>query len=104
MTQKIKKYDEFVGEAISGTEVPTNPNFSYFGAAYGTDKSPNTINTHNTKVVTCTMNNEFYTEDKFLELREDFITNGGDINSLPGDGFCQENVDFMVDFLSRTNP
>ncbi len=95
----IKRFKEFIKEEISGTEIPENPNFSYFGAAYGTTKSPNTINLHNTKVVS------LHTEDEYNDLYIRFLGAGGSLSDLidysGGTGFSKENITFMLDFLQE---
>lgn len=71
---KIKRYNEFTNEAISGTEIPENPNFSYFGPAYGTQKSPNTINKNDTTVIYSKLDDKYYTEDEFNVLYDEYLS------------------------------
>jgi hypothetical protein len=98
---KIKNFNEF-NEAISGVEVPTNRNFSYFGAAYGTENSPNTIDTSKNRLQWS--NKGIVTEDEFQIMVNNFIKSGRSINELPvaNTEFCQENIDFLNNL--ETNP
>lgn len=75
---RIKKYGDFTTEAISGTEVPTNPNFSYFGAAYGTHKSPNTIDQHDTNLVYSKLLGRPVSEDEFDEIYTNYLSTSRD--------------------------
>jgi len=96
MGRTIKKFKNFIKEeAISGTEIPTNPNFSYFGPAYGTQKSPNTINLHDTTVILAS-DNKFYAEDDYNDMYQDYLKKGG----KPLDGFSLENIDIILQFTN----
>jgi hypothetical protein len=107
----IKRFKEFIKEEVSGTEIPENPNFSYFGAAYGTAKSPNTINLHNTTVVSGGFGDDagLYTEDDYNDIYIKFLGAGGNISELQdisGDikfstKTAEKNIDFMLDFLQE---
>jgi hypothetical protein len=90
---KIKRFNKFVKESISGTEIPTNPNFSYFGPSYGTQKSPNTINYHDTDVILAS-DNKFYSEDDYNDMYQNYLKNGG----KPLDGFNLENIETILNF------
>lgn len=96
---RIKKFGEF-NEAVSGTEVPTNRNFSYFGAAYGTEGSPNTIDTSKNKIRQ-SMSGQIMTEDEYQELLTKFLKSGRNVNELPADGFSTENIDFIQSELGE---
>jgi hypothetical protein len=98
---KIKKFNQFVTEeAISGTEIPTMRNGSYFGPAYGDTVPPKTINKSHTTVAQSD-NDGFYTEDEYNELRTAFLKSGGLTSELPSDGFSKENIDFMLAKLGK---
>lgn len=99
---KIKKFSKFIREAISGTEVPTMRNGSYFGPAYGDTVGPKTINRSHTKVVK-SEEDGFYTEDEYNNLKTEYLKKGGVITDLPTEGFCDENIEFMLSKLSSPN-
>ena len=92
---RIKKFTNFVEEAISGTEVPTMRNGSYFGPAYGDTIGPRTINKSHTTLIQSDTDG-FYTEDEYNELKTEYLKSGGNISELPEDGFCDDNIEFML--------
>ena len=97
---KIKRFKKFIKESISGTEVPTNPNFSYFGPSYGPPKSPNTINYHDTETILCDIDNKFYNIDDYNDMYQEYLkTPEG--SKKPLNGFNQENI---IAILQVINP
>lgn len=102
-TEDALAYAEYVAEqiekaqmheAISGTEipVPVNGKGSYFGPAYGDTESPNTIDSHDTKVIYSQMDGKFYTEDDYNDLYQDYLKKGG----KPLQGFSIENIETIL--------
>jgi hypothetical protein len=89
----IKNFKQF-NEAISGTEIPTNRNFSYFGAAYGTENSPNTIDTSKNSLRS-SISGDILSEYDYQELLNKYLKTGKSINDLPEKGFCPENIDYI---------
>jgi hypothetical protein len=91
---RINNFKQFK-EAISGTEVPTMRKGSYFGAAYGDENMPDTVDTTNNRLQWSS--NGIVTEDQFQIMLNNFIKSGGNINELPvaNTEFCQENIDFL---------
>ena len=99
---RIKKFTNFVDEAISGTEVPTMRNGSYFGPAYGDEDMPDTVDTTKNRLQWSSKG--IVTEDQFQVMINNYMKSGGLINNLPVENglFCQENVDFLNNL--ETNP
>lgn len=97
---RIKKFTNFVDEAISGAEVPTMRNGSYFGPAYGDTVGPKTINKSHTTLIQSDTDG-FYTEDEYNELKIVYLKSGGNISELPADGFCDDNIEFMLSKLGK---
>jgi len=97
----IKNFKQF-NEAISGTEIPTNRNFSYFGVAYGTEDSQNTIDTSKNSL-RASMSGDILNEYDYQELLNKYLKTGKSINDLPEKGFCPENIDYMELVLSEDN-
>ena len=89
----IKKYIEFIEEAISGTEIPSGPGGS-FGPAYGETRLQNkTIDFYDTKVILSGIDNKFYTVDEYNELYNNYLKSGG----TPFDSeFNKENLDKIL--------
>lgn len=98
---KINNFKQFK-EAISGTEVPTKRNGSYFGPNYGNEDTTDTIDT--TKNRLQWSSNGIVTEDQFQIMINNFLKSGGQLNNLPVENakFCQENIDFLNNL--ETNP
>lgn len=69
----IKKYKDFTTEAISGTEVPTMRNGSYFGPSYGDTESPNTISSDDTTLRYSKLLDRPVTLDEFNELYDKYL-------------------------------
>jgi hypothetical protein len=99
---RIKKFTNFVDEAISGTEVPTMRNGSYFGPAYGDEDMPDTVDTTKNRLQWSSKG--IVTEDQFQVMINNYMKSGGLINNLPVENglFCQENIDFLNNL--ETNP
>lgn len=97
--ERIKKFEQFIREEVSGTEVPVNPNFSYFGAAYGTQKLQNTIQRQDTSVVFSKYADRFFDVDEFDELYNTYLTKSTD-KSIPNE-FTEQNIDLI---LKEINP
>lgn len=84
----IKKFEEFINEAISGTEL-VGP----IGPSYGeTGLQNKTINSHDTNVIYSDLDDKFYTEDDYNQLYNDYLKNGG----KPLTGFSKENIDTIL--------
>lgn len=71
---KIKKYGDFTSEAISGTEVPTMRNGSYFGPSYGDTESPNTISAEDTTLRYSKLLDRPISEDEFNDLYDEYLS------------------------------
>jgi hypothetical protein len=86
----IKKFKQF-NEEISGTEL-VGP----IGPAYGeTGLQNKTVNSHDTNVVFCDINNNFYTIDEYNNMYADYLKEGGS----PLYGFNLENIHTIISFL-----
>ena len=91
---KIKSFNDFINEEISGVEL-VGP----VGPAYGETRLQNkTINSHNTNVILCDIDNKIYTIDEFNDAYQQYLGKGG--QPLP-DGFNSENLQKIVIFLSE---
>lgn len=91
--ERIKSYIEFTYEAISGTEIPTKRNGSYFGPAYGDTESPNTIDRHDTNLVYSKLLGRPISEDEFNELYNEYLTKSD--KSIPKE-FNTGNIDAIL--------
>jgi hypothetical protein len=92
---KIKKFNKFITEEISGTEL-VGP----VGPAYGETRLQNkTVDASDTTVVFSDLDSKFYSEDEFNELYNNYLKSGG----IPlQDGYCKENIDKILDFLQNS--
>ena len=91
---KIKNYNKFISEEISGTEL-VGP----IGPAYGETRLQNkTVDASDTTVVFSDLNNKFYNEDEYNELYNNYLKSGG--IPLQG-GYSKENIDKILDFLQN---
>lgn len=91
---KIKNYNKFISEEISGTEL-VGP----VGPAYGETRLQNkTVDASDTTVVFSDLNNKFYNEDEYNELYNNYLKSGG--IPLQG-GYSKENIDKILDFLQN---
>jgi hypothetical protein len=89
---KIKKFNQFISEEISGTEL-VGP----VGPAYGETRLQNkTVTFHDTNVVLSEIDNKFYTIDEYNNIYSEYLKVGG--IPLP-DGFNRENLDKVLTFL-----
>jgi hypothetical protein len=91
---RIKKFHTFT-ESISGTEL-TNVG-DYWGPGYGQQKLPITLSTSDTTIVRSEIDGEFYTQDDWWELYNEYISKGG----RPLEGFTKLNLDLVLDFLKN---
>ena len=98
---KINNFKKFK-ESISGTEVPTMRKGSYFGATYGDEDMPDTVDTTKNRLQWSSKG--IVTEDQFQVMINNYMKSGGLINNLPVENglFCQENIDFLNNL--DTNP
>ena len=89
---KIKKFNQFISEEISGTEL-VGP----VGPAYGETRLQNkTVTFHDTNVVLSEIDNKFYTIDEYNNIYSEYLKIGG----IPlSDGFNRENLDKVLTFL-----
>lgn len=86
----IKNFKQF-NEEISGTEL-VGP----VGPAYGeTGLQNKTVTSHDTNVVFCDINNNFYTIDEYNNMYGDYLKKGG----TPLYGFNKENIHTIISFL-----
>ncbi len=93
VVMKIKSFNEFINEEVSGTEL-VGP----VGPGYGETRLQNkTINAHNTNVILCDIDNKMYMIDEFNDAYQEYLKKGG--KPLP-DGFNSENLTTVVNFLS----
>ena len=89
---KIKKFNQFISEEISGTEL-VGP----VGPAYGETRLQNkTVTFHDTNVILSEIDNGFYTIDEYNNIYSEYLKGGG--IPLP-DGFNRENLDKVLTFL-----
>jgi hypothetical protein len=91
---KINNFKQFK-EAISGTEVPVMRKGSYFGAAYGDEDMPDTVDTTKNRLQWSSKG--IVTEDQFQDMITNFLKSGGQLDNLPVENgeFCQVNIDFL---------
>lgn len=79
-------------EAISGTEL-VGP----VGPSYGDTKLINkTINSHDTDVIYCELDGNFWTPDKYNELYNEYLKKNG----KPLHGFSLKNIETILSFLN----
>ena len=92
---KIKKFNKFITEEISGTEL-VGP----IGPAYGETRLQNkTVDASDTTVVFSDLDNKFYSEDEFNDIYNNYLKSGG----IPFQGgYCKENIDKILDFLQNS--
>lgn len=90
----IKKFNDFVSEGLSGTEM-----IGSYGAAYGDTKLKNKTLSHlDTDILLCQLDDKFYTRDEYNDVYQEYLKQSG----KPLIGFNMENLDIIVDFL-QTN-
>lgn len=89
----IKKFKQFITEEISGTEL-VGP----VGPAYGETRLQNkTVTSHDTNIIFSEIDNNFYSEDQYNQLYNDYLKKGG----KPLHGFNRENIDEILVFLNN---
>lgn len=85
---KIKKFDDFISEEISGTEL-VGP----VGPAFGETRLQNkTVDFHDTNVILSEIDNRFYTIDEYNEIYNEYLVKGG----KPLSGFNRQNLDIVL--------
>ncbi len=86
----IKKFKQFIKEELSGTELvgPVGPN-------YGETRSQNkTINSNDTDVIFCDIDNKFYNIDDYNELYNNYLKSGGE--PIPNPEFSLTNIELIL--------
>jgi hypothetical protein len=102
---KIKKYQTFISEEISGTEL-VGP----IGPAYGETRTQNkTVNKSHTSLVGVEDRNnpdsqndltsDLFFEDDYNKIFNDYLKSGGDQTQLTGNK--QDDIALMLDFLQE---
>ena len=102
---KIKKYQNFISEEISGTEL-VGP----VGPAYGETRTQNkTVNKSHTSLVGVEDRNnpdsqndltsDLFFEDDYNKIFNDYLKSGGDQTQLTGNK--QDDIALMLDFLQE---
>lgn len=87
----IKKFKDFITEAISGTEL-VGP----VGPAYGETRLQNkTLTSLDTDIIYCELDGNIYTRDEYNDIYQEYLKNNG----KPLIGFSKENLDIIVDYL-----
>jgi hypothetical protein len=90
----ITKFDKFISEEISGTEL-VGP----MGPGYGETRLQNkTINNSDTNLIYSELDNRIYTEDEYIQLYGEYLKLGG--GPLP-EGFNKENIEEVLFFLQK---
>lgn len=106
---KIRKFNDFINEEVSGTELPTGPGGS-FGPAFGETRLQNkTITQTNTTFVnvkggenSSSKNNltkDLFSEDDYIQLHNDYLKSGGLESDLTDNN--EENLITIIAFLSN---
>jgi hypothetical protein len=84
MGMMIKRFNDFIKEEVSGTEL-VGP----MGPGYGeTGLQNKTITSHDTNVIFCDLDSKFYTIDDYNNIYQEYLKKGG----KPLDGFSLENI------------
>ena len=87
----IKKFNQFIKEEISGTEL-VGP----VGPAYGETRLQNkTVDADDTTVIYSDIDSKIYTYDEYNNLYSDYLKMGGS----PLHGFSKENINIILQFL-----
>jgi hypothetical protein len=93
----IKKFSEFIKEEISGTELGIDGSF---GPGSPASSVPNTINYNDT--TTILGDGEFYTEDNFKKLLDDFKVNfRTEYDEYIKNGGTDEFNDFNINYILK---
>lgn len=105
----IKKFQQFINEEVSGTEIPQKNKGSYFGPAYGDTVSPNTINKFHTHLIHSDgaenpnskndLTSDLFSIDDYKELHINYLKSGGKESDLSGDK--QTDIPIMMDYLNN---
>jgi hypothetical protein len=84
MGMMIKRFNDFIKEEVSGTEL-VGP----MGPGYGeTGLQNKTVTSHDTNVIFCDLDSKFYTIDDYNNIYQEYLKKGGN----PLDGFSLENI------------
>jgi hypothetical protein len=84
MGMMIKRFNDFIKEEVSGTEL-VGP----MGPGYGeTGLQNKTVTSHDTNVIFCDLDSKFYTIDDYNNIYQEYLKKGG----KPLDGFSLENI------------
>jgi hypothetical protein len=84
MGMMIKRFNDFIKEEVSGTEL-VGP----MGPGYGeTGLQNKTVTSHDTSVIFCDLDSKFYTIDDYNNIYQEYLKKGG----KPLDGFSLENI------------
>ncbi len=88
---RIKSFNQFINEEISGTEM-VGP----VGPAYGETRIQNkTISDKYTTVIFSDIDGKFYSIDDYQDLYQNYLKSGGS----PLDGFSKKNIDRILSTL-----
>lgn len=89
----IKRFKEFIVNEVSGTEL-VGP----VGPAYGeTGLANKTIDGHDTNVLFCELDGNFYTIDEYNDIYNDYLKVGGE----PLHGFSRRNIETIIQFMQQ---
>lgn len=101
---KIKKFNQFISEEISGTEL-VGP----VGPAYGETRLQNkTINKSHTTLLSVDIDNpnsknsltsDLFSEDDYQEIYGEYLKSGGGQSDLTGDP--SDDIEIMLNFLEE---
>jgi len=84
MAMMIKRFNDFIKEEVSGTEL-----IGPMGPGYGeTGLQNKTVTSHDTNVIFCELDSKFYTIDDYNNIYQEYLKNGGE----PLYGFSLENI------------
>jgi hypothetical protein len=84
MGMMIKRFNDFIKEEVSGTEL-----IGPMGPGYGeTGLQNKTVTSHDTNVIFCDLDSKFYTIDDYNNIYQEYLKKGG----KPLDGFSLENI------------
>ncbi len=84
MGMMIKRFNDFIKEEVSGTEL-VGP----MGPGYGeTGLQNKTVTSHDTNVIFCDLDSKFYTIDDYNNIYQEYLKKGG----KPLDGSSLENI------------
>lgn len=89
---KIKKFNNFVKEAISGTF-----DISPMGPAMPRQEITPVKGTTNPQIIWIDSNQKFYTQDDWYQLHNEYLKKGG----TPLHGFTERNLSEVLNFLEK---